>query len=781
MEMAGYSLPATLGDEIDDLENHIARTVQGAMTDAELKAYRVPFGIYEQRIKGRYMVRIRCAAGMIAPDQLAAVAALAKRYGSGRLHITTRQEVQIHDLALASLIPVLRALYAVGLTSRGGGGNTVRNITASWDSGLGAEEVFDVTPYAVALTSRLIALADSWLLPRKFKIAFSNADSDTAYATVTDVGFVAQLRDGRRGFKVFVAGGLGRSPQPGFMLHEFIATEEVFEVAEALKRLFARHGNRRNKHTARLRFLRKALGHERFIALYQHERNRLQSEHPLPFHGEPLPGVELPREPRRTEAVDSEEFSRWKQRYCGAQSQEGLWWARFPLHLGDIDATQLEAILSVTKAWGEDCIRFSPQQNIVFRNIAWNHLPELFELARDFSPLSLQAPVLSDAVSCAGASTCQLGICLSRGVLQAIHEALGKTELDLDALCGLRINVSGCSNACGQHHLAHLGLFGKVARKNGHPYPVYGIVAGGQMDGANGGVLAQPVADIPARAVPQLFVRFFEQAIERVGAFESLDEYLLGEGITTLQTIAAQLQQVPDFEQEPHWYADWGSDTPFSLEGRGSGECAAGLFDLIELDLAKVGGARDALKAGADDERLEALLREVLFYSARALLVTKVGEIVSAGEVARLFVEHFVHTGQVAHSAAALVELLNVHGGQPLAHHKDAIIAFAETITTLYASLDESLHFPAASQSVAPPVPPAHDRELDLRGVACPINYVKTKMALSRLNPGQVLKVILDSGEPVENVPASAHSEGHGIVIKYEEQGSWVVLIKRGA
>ena len=218
-----YRIPDNLASELEELDSYIARFKSGEIDAATLKVRRVPFGCYEQRQDGTYMVRIRTTGGALTPQQLQTIAELSARYGSEAIHITTRQEFQIHDVDLDNVLPIMRALLLAGLASRGGGGNTVRNILVSPDAGVSPDEVFDPSPYAFALTSRLIAESDSWLLPRKYKIAFSNSAADSSYAEFNDLGLITQIRNGEKGFRVYVAGGLGTKPEVGHLLHDFIS------------------------------------------------------------------------------------------------------------------------------------------------------------------------------------------------------------------------------------------------------------------------------------------------------------------------------------------------------------------------------------------------------------------------------------------------------------------------------------------------------------------------------------------------------------------------------
>jgi len=245
--MQFYTLPDNYASEIDDFERLIENYNKGEVSELQLKIYRVPFGVYEQREKGTFMVRIRCSAGGITPIQLRKVAELSQKYGNKELHVTTRQEVQIHDAKLSDVIAIIRGLKEVELSSRGGGGNTLRNVMASYDSGLQEDDIFDVTPYATLLTDKFIERPDTWKLPRKFKITFSSSLRNNSNVHINDVGFQAMMKDGKRGFKVYVAGGMGAKPKLAEVLEEFVLDEDIFLVAEAVKQVFSKYGNRKNK------------------------------------------------------------------------------------------------------------------------------------------------------------------------------------------------------------------------------------------------------------------------------------------------------------------------------------------------------------------------------------------------------------------------------------------------------------------------------------------------------------------------------------------------------
>jgi len=780
--MLAYTIPGNYPDEIDELERFVEQFRSGAVTAAELRARRVPFGVYEQRVKGSFMVRIRCAAGIITPGQLRRVADLSSRLASGRLHVTTRQEIQMHDVLLENMVPVIRELAAVGLASRGGGGNTVRNVIASWDSGIAVDEVFDVTPHAVELTSRLIALGDSWLLPRKFKIAFSNSGADNAFGTANDVGFIATVKGNRRGFRVFVAGGMGRAPQAGQLLHDFIEEGDVFLVAEAIKRLFSKFGNRRNKHSARLRFLWNTLGRDRFVEEYRKQRTALEAEHPAPFVRPAW--SDTAQAPSGLVAADerSTDFDLWKKRYVTAQRQTGLSSILVPLALGDISSETATLLADSLATFGDNTIRCTADQNISLRNIPDRYLGNIFELVRRVSASWNWPRLLANAVACAGASTCQLGICLSRGALSATVDRLKTSDIDLDGLDGFRLHLSGCFNSCGRHGLAHLGLFGKAGRKGHHSYPAYTIVAGAKIDSAHGSALAHRIDEISAHDVPQFVEEFLRHYVSRKESFSSFQDYLDKEGEDRIRAICDKYRDIPTIEEDESYYRDWGAQEPFSLAGRGTGECAAGLFDLIEVGLEKVRADRSALDTESDPFVRSAILQRLVVTAARALLITRGVEAAADRDVLDLFERNFMDTGIVAQSFGPVIEAAR-SGAETLAAVSDRALAFSKEIEDLYASMDDTLQFhPSSSHKSGenPQKEPVNiDLVKDLRGVACPMNFVKTKMALSQLNAGQVLQVLLDDGEPIENVPKSVEAEGHRIIGQGRVADHWSVTIRK--
>lgn len=781
--MKFYELPQALKGEINKFDQDIKGYLSGEINPIQFKGIRVAHGVYEQRKPETHMIRIRCAGGGATPAQLRHVGLLAKKYGSGEIHVTTRQEMQIHYVDLENVISVYNALTEVGLSSRGGGGNTVRNILASYDSGVTPDEVFDVAPYASELTTRLIDEADSWNLPRKFKISFSNNDQDTARSAVTCLGFIAKIKDGQKGFKVMCAGGQGSKPMMGQVLFEFVSDDQVYAIAKAMKIMFDKYGNRRQRSKARLKFLWDKLGREEFLNKFHAEYDLLKGDTAsalkiVPFVNESAlkPGY-APEEP-----VD-QNFDQWKARYVRAQKQAGLVMIKVPLKLGDIDGDDAAKIADVLDHFGDNVIRFSIDQNIHFRNIPETHLGNIYNLITQIESLSTDPELFGNMIACTGADTCKLGICLPRGVTPNIQDALRSTDLNLDALSDLKIHISGCPNTCGCHHVADLGFFGKVLRQGKDMLPGYNILGGASLqDGAQR--FSEKVDEIAAKYLPQFIKDFAAVYLPEKSNYASFRDYFDARGAQDIQAICENYRHLPTMEEDEGFYYDWGADERFSLLKGQKAECSAGMFDMIDVDAGLVKEARMQFDASDDAEvRAESAYR-VAFSTARMLLVTRGIECKTDEQVFENFIQHFIRTDLVD-SQFTQIALWGKEKNIPeLIAHKDELFAMADAVRELYQNMDDSLRFkgkdlvePAASVEVKDDS--RAERFKDLRGVGCPMNFVKVKIELAGMKSGERIAVLLDDGAPIENVPGSVKNEGHQVV-KMEQQGAhWMIVIEK--
>ena len=481
--------------EIADLQKNISKFISGDLSSAEIKHFTAPFGIYEQKNK-KFMVRIRCAAGIISSRQLNSVATISEKYGAKDFHITTRQQLQIHDVNPENIINVLQELKETDMAFRGGGGNTLRNVIASPDSGVSTSEIFDVSAYAIATSNTLLLDENSFKLPRKFKIAFSNSPADNVFARCTDIGFIAAKKGEIEGFNVFVAGGLGRSPQSGVQLHDFIPAEKFLLVAEAVLNLFYKYGNRENRNKARLRFLFNSLGKEKFFKLYYDELNMLTENDEIN-----LPEIENTFEKNielKEQNVNTEQFNTWKKRYVKRQKQENFFSVELPFLFGNIKNSSAKILADFIQNFGDSSLRFTIDQNILLRNIPQRFLGNVFEISREISPLAEKPKLFANAIVCAGAEICKIGICNPKKIFM---ELIQKNENPaFDKLQNFKLRFSGCPNSCGQHLFADLGFAGKIKNVNGERKFYYSVFENAELKN-NAFRLAEKADEIPEENV----------------------------------------------------------------------------------------------------------------------------------------------------------------------------------------------------------------------------------------------------------------------------------------
>ena len=662
----------------------------------------------------------------------------------------------------------------------------MRNVACCFDAGICEKEEFDVTPYSIALAEFLLSEPMSFRLPRKYKIAFSGCSSDCAGGTVNDVGFIARKRGEESGFAVYAGGGMGAHSWVAELLEEYIPASDVHYTAEAVKRVFDRHGNRKNRNKARLRFLIEQIGFDRFKELYNAELSELKriglpalNMRDIPKNDHPIPEIlEHPLEG----------FEEWRVMHVVSQRQKGYYLVHIPLILGDIPVDVLEKLADIVEKNGEGMVRTTPRQNMVIR---WVHETGLVELHSRLMELKLAGdspPVLGNTISCAGASTCQLGICLSRGLAKGIIDELKHTDLNPEKFGDLSINISGCPNSCGRHPIGNIGMYGAARRIDGRLAPHYVIQLGGKV--AEGETrLAEGNIPIPAKNVPAFIVDFLS-AFQESPRFPNYDAFLEDDGISTAVQLITKHKSIPSFEEDKNYYFDWDAEKLFTLEGRGAGECSAGVFDLIQVDLS---GAEEALKNGK-------LLTATLL-AARSLLITQDQEAKDDLQVLDLFATYFIDKDFVKESFSGLIEnarrcILVTRPEDTFEGNKEEVTELVNAMKNLYDKLDQSLRLTPsnsvkaaaseASQSAQTPVSeptipgePMIDFEADFHGVACPLNYVKTKLLLEQMKSGQVLSVILND-EGVSNVPASAEQDGHKVLLVKQEGEYWRVLIKKG-
>jgi sulfite reductase (ferredoxin) len=779
-----YSLPSELGQDIEEYAGEVSRFTAGTLAAGLLKAKRVPRGVYEQRTDGTYMVRVRVAGGALLEDQADMLADLAEEFGDGQLHVTTRQDVQIHSVRIEDTPEVMRRLMTVGLTSKGGGGNTVRNVAACPYAGICGAEAFDVTPFAHAVTEYLIPLAGSYNLPRKYKIAFSGCSADCALARVNDLGFIAEVRDGLPGFVVYGGGGMGSHSRASDLIEEWVPAADVVRLAEATRQLFDELGDRRNRRRARLRFVFEKIGADGFVERLRSTVARLQSEGvpdcdvSVDINASATPGQSA----LRLENDDASDVSFVRQR------QEGLAAVELHLPLGFIAASDFRKIAAVSRDFsGEAGFRTARRQNLVLRCVKQEDLGALKAALADLSVDVLAPGHLSRFTACAGAATCRLGLCLARDASRACASVLDQSELDPSSLSLVNINVSGCPNACGQHPVGTIGLSGAAQRFNDQLIPAYQVHLGARND-APAARLAESVGIVPARALPELLVAITSDYETSRNSDEPFLDYLERAGTAHFSDMLAADFSFEKYADYPAVCRDWGSDEDFSLAGRGAGECGAGVFEVVQDDLDAATKAMNGLGA----EPSSADLFAVFLPTVRALLITRGVDTPKEDEILRAFEQEFIDSGLVGDDFRDLIAKARgyLQGWKDaLVPEVDSVKALLARVELLFSTMDAALHFHPPGADDAPQEgadagqPVSGDgvaAEVDLRGVKCPMNFVKAKLKLEAVAVGETLAVILDEGAPIQNVPASFRNEEQDVTEMTDlGDGHWRILVTR--
>jgi sulfite reductase (ferredoxin) len=667
------------------------------------------------------MCRIRCSGNIITPKQLAGVASLAKIYGNGKVHVTTRAEMQLYRIEEGDVIPVLRKLKEIGLSCKGGGGNSVRNLIANYDSGISTKEVFDVQPCLLALTERLLRESDSWELPRKMKIAFSSLFEGEAFGFIQDICFIAQLNaEGKQGFRVYIGGGLGAYPKVGVQLHEFVHQEEVYNVVRAVKNMFHLYGNRRNKHRNRIKFLlHDDLGTSAFRTYYRQELNKVLERGYVKLDVGTIDNTENVKKDISLvpESEESDDFRIWKKRHVVRQRQKGLCQIQVSLFSGDLSAEDCNALEEFLRPFGENTLRLGTDQNLYLINIPERFLANVYKEIMGYNTLSDRPRLYGNLVTCAGSQGCQVGLTAPKAVAEVFLNYLDTVAAaDFCPPADMMIRISGCPNACTNHWIAELGFYGKVRRVAGYLIPTYNVLGNG---GVYGGTLriAEKVGWVHSYDLP----RFITEVMRRYANFKEKSESVVdfhdywrsgGRDIIT-ELCVSGYNDIPTFAEDKNYYFDHGADQLFSLKGVGHEECSAGIYDIINVDdkIVRKNLLQLVAEKELDDNSLDTLLRSTLFHAARMLLVTRGEEPKAEAEVYSLFTQHFLDTGLVAEVHRPLIvsasqankvqtEVDSQAGVDSLFEHKEQIIAFGEELTALYRNMDNTMRFPGERENM---------------------------------------------------------------------------------
>ena len=840
-----YRIPSTLNGDLDYTQSLIDQFKAGEIQAGQLKSNRVPMGIYEQRKNQHYMLRLRCAGGLVTPEQLAKIAFVGHQLSTSHLHVTTRQEIQIHNVDIEDAIPALKKLEKVGISSAGGGGNTVRNMMVDDRSGLTANEEFDVYPYVEELTSRLIAEKDSFTMPRKYKVAIDTSVATANYSYIADLGLQARIKDGQRGFRVLIAGSAASNAHTGWEVFDFLPEKDLYRAAKALKNWFHKYGNRRNRHKARMKYVFYKYGTEEAKRLYLEEFEELKKDGSIDFEApalplehhkpsfSPLSEKEVKSEERRvknsSDFFDSEAFETWKRRYAHKQTnaeglKENLWYAYIPLRHGNNSTDFFAEVAEYLGNYGNDVIRFTKKEQIQVRNIPEEYLTNIYAFFKKLGVYQIDYPVVvTNLTCCTGADTCRLGICLPKGAIDGIAKQLLNSDLNLDAIPDFELRMNGCTNICALATWGDLGFSGRVGRVGDDPYPAYTIwlpVKGKHEIDLQQGYIA-------AKKIPAFVEDYLRDVIAEQANYADYYDYVAKRGVNIVKELIAKYKEVAPYSEEPDTFFDFGDDEKFSLIKYGKAECSAGLFDIIEIDQNTIrekrkevellmGNTPQGVPADLQSDgkqatnKIEKLLHDIVFSENRMLLVTRGLDPRTDEDVYNGFEKEFIAAGIIPQKFKVLTD--KARNNESLIEQKPLIDELADLLNDLYQNMDDSLQFKlpaektpveqvaeektaeekAPAEQVSEEKAPAEkasaaegtetivpDVKKDFRGVMCPMNFVKTKIALTPMQSGQILEILLDDGAPIENVPGSVKNEGHTILSTEKIENYWKVLIKK--
>lgn len=568
--------------EIDNFEREVHAWRAGGGLGDDFRPFRLQHGTYGQRQANRQMMRIKVPHGTLTPDMLHAVAECADLYAPRRLgHVTTRQAIQLHFIMLEDSPKVMRRLAEVGLTTREACGNTVRNITADPLTGIADDCVFDVTPYAEAAMRYFLRNPVNQKLPRKFKITYSASPEDRGLIPMHDIGLMAVERDGRRGFRVSVGGGLGAAPRVADVLAEFIPVEEQLRTIEAAIRVWDRLGERRNKNKARIKFLVAKIGIDEFRRLYETELATLPASFDERYHAPDFALVEeAPAEgswASRNGGVTAprDGFEAWRRTNALRQAQAGYNTCYVLLPIGDVTVEQMHALAEMARKYAGGHIRTTATQNFVLRWVHDDDLPALHGELADIGLAEANALTISDVITCPGADTCAIGVTSSKGLgtelRQRLSNANGRYSDPL--VQDIKIRVSGCPNSCGQHHVADIGFYGMAIRAGERQVPAFQLMLGGNAQGE--GRLGKITMKIPARYAPDALDKVIDAYVAEREEGERFATWAGRAGTAHVQELLAEYKVVPEFSKDPMAFVDWGQTKLFTLDDMGEGECAA--------------------------------------------------------------------------------------------------------------------------------------------------------------------------------------------------------------
>ncbi len=641
--------------DILELEQKIRLHQEGKIDDERFRSLRLARGVYGQRQPGVQMIRIKLPYGKVSSEQLHRIADVSDKYSTGNLHITTRQDVQIHYVSLDRTPELWSELEKSDITLREACGNTVRNITASELAGIDPEEPFDVRPYAHQLFEHFLRNPISQEMGRKFKISFSSSVKDSALSFMHDLGFVAVIKDGKPGFKVLVAGGLGSQSRQADVIREFLDVEDIVPFSEAVLRVFEHHGERTRRMKARLKFLVKDIGFEVFNEIVDQELNHIGSIEIPPLKAQDTfvlkpPGLKLPYYTKNTWAYD-----KWIKTNLIKQKQSGLHTIALKVRLGNFSSEQARQLARLVEVYAGDELTFTIHQNILIRHVRTELLEFFFDKLSEIGLADLGYFSIADITACPGTDTCNLGIASSTGISRKLESILIEEYPELLLNNEIKIKVSGCMNACGQHMIGHIGFQGmSIKAKDGRVLPALQVLLGGGNLGDGQGRFADKLIKVPSKRGPEVLRTILDEYKNYRSDDEPFLDFYDRLGQKHFYNLLKPLSEVNGLSDQD--FIDWGSDTAYH-KAVGVGECAGVLIDLVGTlfleSEEKLTFSEEAISEGRIQDSFY-LSYQSIVNTAKALLLSEGKKANSQAAILRLFDESFSLEDRFYSSASQL-------------------------------------------------------------------------------------------------------------------------------
>ncbi|MHC2993756.1 nitrite reductase [Pontibacter sp. HJ8] len=656
--------------DIIDLEKKIRLYREGKLHEDKFRSLRLARGVYGQRQLGVQMVRIKLPFGRLTTKQLLRIAAISDEYSTGNLHLTTRQDVQLHHVSLDRTPALWAELEQDDITIREACGNTVRNITASPEAGIDPLEPFDVSPYADAAFRFFLRNPICQDMGRKFKIAFSSNNQDNALTYIHDLGFIPRVEEKEsvpvRGFKVLIGGGLGAQPLLAEVAYEFLPEDQLIPLIEGVLRVFDRYGERNNRNKARFKYLLNKLGLPEVLRLVEEEAKALKVHTYEVVEKEGyVPELPAPQEVPAFHITDSDTFHAWLKTNVYRQKQTGYYGIYIKVPTGDISSDKARELAALVDAFAADDIRVTQGQNLLLKFVKEAHLPYFFFRLQELGLASPGYDSLADITTCPGTDTCNLGISNSTNITKVLEQVVVEEYPEFLFNKDLKIKISGCMNSCGQHGMSSLGFHGSSLKNGDRVVPALQVLLGGGTLGNGEGRVAQKVIKVPSKRGPEVLRRVINDYTLNKVEGENFFHYYDRQGKNYFFQLLKPLADLSTLQ--PEGLIDWGHEGAFET-AIGVGECAGVMIDLVATLLYESDEKLEWAAEALEDKRFA----DALYYgytafisTAKALLLDKGVTCNTQHGILSDFDTHYVVTGDFSFSPDFRSVVLQLNKQEP--------------------------------------------------------------------------------------------------------------------